>query len=438
VVFLLIGAVAVAFQARGAVAQEKEKEPGKLETGMERRAQTTDEDLRKQLQLVAETGFDKLDIDGMYIYLANVDRQKEKPQADFGPRAFEMFSNRANRPEMAALPWLDGPTNELTKEKADDLRALAIKIHLVLDRSARRNAQPDPAVLRTLLTGKGWTEPRALPALTQILQTENAEVRLVLVEVIGKIRGEEASIALAKRALFDLSPTVREKAVRALAGRPDPEYTPILISGLRYPWPAAADHAAEALAALKRTDLVPELVNLLKEPDPTLPVKTESGYSVKEFVRINHLCNCLLCHAPALARADRIRGRVVLTSEEPPASAYEEKPGTFVRADLTYLRPDFSVVQPVANPGHWPSNQRYDYLLRTRQLNKQEQTAFQKAEKDGTLPKSYPQQASVLFGLRELTGKDYGSTYEDWANGLQKSGALPVPQPQEKPDPQKQ
>jgi hypothetical protein len=416
----LVGVGTLAVPPRPAAAEDKPA--GKLEVVVNRRTGITEEDLRKQLQSIPEAGFDKQDLGGIYPYLAsasdNANRQMDKPPADFGPRIFELLSTGARRPEMAALPWIASPTNELTKDKADDLRALATKIHFALVRSEKRNAQPDLDAFRKLLTGNEWTSPRALPALTQILQTENVEIRLILVEAIGAIRGEQASVALARRALFDLSPIVREKAIVALAGRPHPEYTPTLIDGLRYPWPAAADHAAEAVAALNRTDLVPELVKLLKEPDPTLPVKTDSGYSVKEVVRINHLCNCVLCHAPSFTRTDRIRGSVVLPSEKPPANPYYEKSGTLVRADLTYLRQDFSVVQPVANADKWPDHQRYDYLVRTRLLSATEQAAFEKAQKQNKILGSYPQRGSVLFALGALTGKDHGNTCEDWSTAL--------------------
>jgi len=226
---------------------------------------------------------------------------------------------------------------------------------------------------------------------------------------------------------------VREKAVKALADRPPTEYTPVLYYGFRYSWPAAADHAAEAVVALQRTDLVPELVKLLKEPNPTQPVKTGQSYLVQEVVKINHLCNCMLCHAPSQSREDLVRGRVPMPNEDPPPLYYQEQTGLFVRADLTYLRQDFSVVQPVANSGKWPGNQRYDYLQRTRPLTKQEVTTFQKLEKDNKLPKTYPQQTSVLFALRELTGRDHGTTYEEWSAGLKKE---PLPQPTKPPAPQ--
>jgi HEAT repeat protein len=102
-------------------------------------------------------------------------------------------------------------------------------------------------------------------------------IRSLLVDLLKNIQGKEATEALALRALFDLSPQVRKSAVEALADRPAEEYQPILLQGFRYPWPAAAIHAANALMELgiKEKSLVPGLVELLKEPNPRLPFTVE-------------------------------------------------------------------------------------------------------------------------------------------------------------------
>jgi hypothetical protein len=412
-----------------------EKPVKKLDGVMKRRTQTSDEDLRKQLQGVTETGFDQPAAEALYTPIVKAGTQVKNLDADLGPKAFILMANQANRPDMVALPWITGTHSEIGKEAAERLHVLSVNLRAALRKSVKAgDVRPDPDTLRGLLTDDEWTKPEALPTLTQLLQAENTPIRLLLVEMLAKIKGKEASIALAKRAIFDLSAEVREKAVKALADRPQAEYVPVLYVGFRYPWPAAADHAAEAVVTLQRTDLVPELVKLLKEPDPSQPVKVEKKYVVQEVVRINHLCNCMLCHAPSLAKDDLVRGRVPQPGEDPPPLYYQERTGLFVRADLTYIRQDFSVVQPVAHPGKWSGNQRYDYVLRTRPLTKTEQTAYQKVEKENKSPKSYPQQESVLFALRELTGKDYGSTYADWTAGLQKSETQSRT---EKPEPQK-
>jgi hypothetical protein len=389
---------------------------------MKRRTQADDEELRKQLQGVTETGFDQTAAATLYAPIVRAGRNVNGLDADLGPKALAALAAQIGRPDLVALPWLTGVNSEIGKEAAERLHVLSTHLRDALRKSVKAgDVRPDPDRLRKALTQDEWTTPQALPALTQLMQAENAPVRALLVEMLAKIKGREASVALVKRALFDLSPEVREQAVRELAERPFDEFATVLFAGFRYPWPAAADHAAEAVVALRRTELVPDLVKLLNEPDPAMPVKVEKKYLVQEVVRINHLCNCMLCHAPSLAQEDLVRGRVPQPGEEPPPLYYHDRTGLFVRADRTYVRQDFSVVQPVANPGKWSGSQRYDYLLRTRTLTKTEQTAYQKAERENKLPRGYPQQESVLFALRELTGKDYGRTAEDWTKGLQKA-----------------
>jgi hypothetical protein len=57
--------------------------------------------------------------------------------------------------------------------------------------------------------------------------------------------------------------------------RRERDYTEILVQGLRYPWPAVARRAAEAIAKLERNDLTPQLVDLLEKPDPRAPAIQE-------------------------------------------------------------------------------------------------------------------------------------------------------------------
>jgi hypothetical protein len=418
-------AVCVCVTVRSSETAAQEKPPGKSEITIKRRTLTSEEEFRTQLRGVLrfqEVGFDQPTLSELYAPLTAAIKGNLplKPlSSHFGSESLKQVALRDNRPDMVILPWITDNDSALAKEEAKDLQALSFKLRFALRKTSRvADDRPDPDKLRTLFTAKEWTAPAAVPTITQVLQAESAAVRLILVDTLSKIKGKEAGTALAKRAIFDTSFSVRASAVRALAARPADEYTPVLISGFRYPWPAAADHAAEAAVALNRTDLVPGLVKLLKEPDPGLPLKTDQGHAVQEVVRINHLCNCMLCHAPSQETTDLVRGLVPLPGETPPSTYYQAKSGLFVRADLTYLRPDFSVMQPVANPGKWAGNQRYDYLVRTRPLTKTEQATFQKLEKEGKVPESYPQQDAVVYALRELTGRDHGTTYESWSAGL--------------------
>lgn len=230
----------------------------------------------------------------------------------------------------------------------------------------------------------------------QLLQAENEPIRGLMIEMLSEIPAKEASIALARRALFDVSPALRERATLALKDRPATDFQATLIDGIRWPWQPVAEHAAETIAALNLQSAVPVLLALAKEPDPQAPFFKDAGVHVREVVKVNHLCNCMLCHAPSLSKSDPVRGRIPLPNETPPSSYYQEPSGIFVRADTTYLRQDFSVTQPVSNHGKWPAEQRYDYLLRSRPATPQD-----------VAQKSANSQRAVLeFALRELGQSD--------------------------------
>ena len=199
----------------------------------------------------------------------------------------------------------------------------------------------------------------ALATLMQLLQVEDAEMRLMLVRELSKVQGVGATAALAQRALVDSAPEVRRAAVAALRERLANQYVAVLLQGLRYPWPPAADHAAVALLALKPAGLVPRLVDLLDQPDPSAPFLDQRTNKpvVRELVRLNHLRNCLLCHAPSANQNDGlVRGLVPTPGQPLPRLYYVSRTGNFVRADITFLRQDFSVVLTVPEAQPWPKN----------------------------------------------------------------------------------
>src|SRR5262249_56622783 len=155
-----------------------------------------------------------------------------------------------------------------------DFRSHKLREHLAAAvPEGGRELRPDPARLRQLLAASqvDWLKAGSVPAMTQMLQAEDTGIRLLYAETLALIRGREASEALARRAVLDLSPEVREQAIVGLRGRPHDEFVPVLVGKLRYAWAPAADHAAEALVALGLKETVPELVRMLGEPDPALP-----------------------------------------------------------------------------------------------------------------------------------------------------------------------
>ena len=56
--------------------------------------------------------------------------------------------------------------------------------------------------------------------MTQILMAEDVPLRLILVDMMADIPGKAATIRLAQRAVYDLSPEVRKAAIEALRERP--------------------------------------------------------------------------------------------------------------------------------------------------------------------------------------------------------------------------
>jgi hypothetical protein len=85
-----------------------------------------------------------------------------------------------------------------------------------------------------------------------------------------------------------------------------------------------------------------------------------------------------------------------------------------IRADVVFLRQDFSVQLPVGKAAPLPGPEpalRFDFLVRTRRLTKSEASRLHEPRPDA----SYPQREAVLFALRELTGQDPGSGTESWA-----------------------
>jgi hypothetical protein len=290
------------------------------------------------------------------------------------------------------------------------MQLLSRRMRGLLMAASQPSGQIDPAKFKTLLTADDPNPGHndlgtvgAIPCLMQMLPPESQGIRTVLVEQLTAIKQPKSSEALAKLALFDLSDKVREQAIQALAQRPREEYRQLLLTGLRYPWAPVADHAAEALVALEDKDAVPALKQLNNAADPTVATydSQHRAWMVPEVIRINHLSNCVMCHAPSHSIGDPVRGRLPSQNEPlPPLTQYyEDTTGPFVRADITYLRQDFSVVQAVDQPGKWPRMQRFDFLVRQRPEKPEE--AYHRVQR--TAAGNYPQRQAVLYALRELS-----------------------------------
>jgi hypothetical protein len=263
-----------------------------------------------------------------------------------------------------------------------------------------------------------------IAALMQILAPQAPAMRLGLVKYLAAVSHPEATRALAKLAIFSSEDQVRQAAIDALKVRRERDYTSVLLSGLRYPLPAVARRASDALVKLERADLVNQLVDLLDQPDPRAPQVAEVDNKrvpvVREVVRINHHRNCLLCHAPGNTPGI---GPNVLTAAVPvpdqplPSSGegYDQSsPDVNVRLDVTYLRQDFSILQPVADANPWPEMQRFDFLVRTRELTEKEAAAYREKFAKDEPGRPSPYKRAALVALRELTGRDTEPSAQAW------------------------
>jgi hypothetical protein len=142
-------------------------------------------------------------------------------------------------------------------------------------------------------------------------------------------------------------------------------------------------------------------------------------HGIPELVRINHLKNCVLCHA-LTTKGSRLRSLEPLAVGVPHPnqgltrglnSGYAASDNLFVRIDVTYLRPDFSVMQPVANPDLWPALQRFDFVVRRRPVpDKLVGILTRTARRHGPSP----QREVLLHTLQRLTGQNPGRDFADW------------------------
>jgi hypothetical protein len=360
--------------------------------------------LRKELLTVPEANLDDVPLTAAHL-LATARPGPDRGQFYAGPA---VLVNR--REDLSGLPFLAGNDCHLSKQQADDLGALAGDLHGHVA-ACTSTEGTDAAALRARLDQQRagpvqWQEPRAVPALLQILQAEDAPIRLLLIDLLGKIDAPRATAALAMRAMVDVSAEVRQAAVRGLARRPLAQVRKLLLVGLRYPWPPAVDHAAEALVALRDTEAVPALEELLEERPPLLVAQSAVGRpdirGFPELVRVNHLKNCVLCHAPSFDATSPVRGLIPVAGRAPGTGRayYDGGPqDLFVRADVTYLRQDFSLRQPVARPfKDWPKVQRYDYLVRIRPPTVK---VWERAQA-GRVRLTEEYRAAITFALREL------------------------------------
>lgn len=263
-----------------------------------------------------------------------------------------------------------------------------------------------------------------IAALMQVLAPADPAARLGLVKYLAVVSHAEATRALARLAVFSAEELVRLAAIDALKVRRERDYTDILVRALRYPWPDVARRASDAITRLDRQDLIPVLVAVLDEADPRLPVtkKVDGNETivVRELVRVNHHRNCVMCHAPG--NPGTVSGDT-LTAEVPtqgvplqtgPQGYRGSSIDLMVRVDVTYLRQDFSAMLPVADAHPWPDAQRFDFLVREREVTAEEAADFRERLTPKEAGVFSPYHRAALAALRDLTGKDTAPTAAAW------------------------
>jgi hypothetical protein len=332
------------------------------------------------------------------------------------------------RPDLAGLPFLMGKAC-----RSEGGRRLAFKTVAERIGPAQTETQTNscptrqPSLVEKAEKGQlGFSKEdfgHVRAAFTaQVMGAEEIDNRRRMVGGLAALPGDEATRRLLRIAVFDPEYGVRKAALEALMWR---QYnTTLLAEALHYPWPAVVRNAAEAIRVLNRKDLVPLLKKVLHEPDPRAPRREKVNGRmvpvVRELVRINHHKSCLLCHAAAehgKTPTDALLADMPLLSEPlpSPGSGYggmgpapRAGPSTnlLVRIDVTYLRQDFSLIQPVYDASAWRVMQRFDFVVRRRVLTESEAADVRERLAQFDRKGMSPYRKAAAAALKELTGGD--------------------------------
>jgi hypothetical protein len=364
----------------------------------------------------------------------------------------------ANRPDLSGLPVAMGDKCRTPAEQNRHFKAAVEHVRAALQNPNNPAQSPQQfwdrfKVICDRFDRKAPVDVEAhvelrmaarVAALMQMLAPEPAPLRVGLAKYLAMVPRVEATRALAQLAVFAPEETVRQAALEGLVLRRERDYTDVLVRGLRYPLPAVARNAAAAIARLQRTDLAPQLLALLLEPDARAPVvKTVGGREVpmvREVVRINHVRNCVLCHAPAdsgkAPLTDVLQAQVPVPGQQqtPSFGGYQNSfvtPDILVRVDVNYLRQDFSVMQPAADVRQTPgqakpktSTTRFDFVVRTRPLSAKDAAAWRLALAKAAGGPLTPYQRAALAALQQLAGQATQHTLRAWQRWLNLSRSV--------------
>jgi hypothetical protein len=380
---------------------------------------------------------------------------KSSPQAEAYGRIVDIAAAKP-APKLPALPpWATKSRSAemLRKQLFDNVKEVALDENSALFAEDATQARPRiEALIETIdsatvfdLDGfvrklqKTRPDLAGLPWLMgsdRVLKCDAVETQeQLLAEIRKALAGDpDATTKIVRNAVFDVSQASRDKAIKTLRHRARGEVAAALLEFVRHPWPAAAQNAVEALTALNLTETVPLLTKLLQEPDPGTPFYQTLGgketFAVRELVRVNHERNCLLCHAPATRNQGIFLAPIPIPGEPslaPSEGGYggsalhgprnktgkprvvtPNLPRINVRVEMTYLREDFSVFQPLAKQGKGTELQRFDYLVRVRPITPAERTAYYVQQSAGVEGSLSEHKEAILYALRVLTGEEIG------------------------------
>jgi hypothetical protein len=312
------------------------------------------------------------------------------------------------RPDLAGVPFAMGDACRSTGSRAQAFKEAAERVR------GRKASSSLPVTPHPNEDHRRLGYMAHLAVVSQVMAAEDWLGQNAMIHSLSSIPRPEATQALARLAVFSTDEAVRAAAIEALAVRREGDSTDVLVAGLRYPWPEVADNSASAIVKLKRKDLVPQIEAMLGAPDPRGPrtevVDGREQTVAHELVRVNHLRNCMLCHAPAergQTPQETLVAEVPIPSEPlPDTSAGYGQSGSdlLVRIDVTYLRQDFSAMQEVRDwtVGPWPHRQRFDFVVRKRVLSPGEAEDLR-----ARLAGASPYRRAAARALRELTGRDF-------------------------------
>ncbi len=367
------------------------------------------------------------------VYSDSIASWKAK-QLKQGTRSVDLVSDEpitkivSLRADLSGLPMLMGDDCKIEESNSLAMNDLSVVIGPMLSRLATRSTRATGEG-RTQMVGmvsdrmkriqsqsRSWkSRHQYLHTADQMLQAQEPDLRHEMVEWLSEQNSLVAAKLLSCYVKYDLDPGVRMVATKALAKYSPKRYRQSLWNGLDYPWIEANRHSVEALVRLNDKASIPYLVEKLKSDDPRSPRSLDDGRFIKkELVAINHMKNCLLCHADSHSTRDKGRAPVPEWDRPLPPQYYQSQPrGLVVRADVTYLRQDFSVMLDVLEkPEHWPSEQRFDFLVQERELSYGE---FLEARERHSDKFATEYRDAILFGLRTLTGlKPSDNSYENW------------------------